>query len=66
MRLKDDFESIKNNILAEIELYQTIDIDLFCAKHSSLKQELVMNIIRFLLDERYVELNGGGDLIKKK
>jgi ATP-dependent DNA helicase RecQ len=66
LRLKEDFESIKNNILAEIELYQTIDIDLFCAKHSSLKQELVMNIIRFLLDERYVELNGGGDLIKKK
>ena len=65
LRAKEDFEMIKNNILNELELYHSINLDLFCKKYSSLKQELIMNLIRYLLDEGYLELNIGGDLIKK-
>jgi ATP-dependent DNA helicase RecQ len=61
-----DFESIRNNIMQEMELSGSINIDLFCKQHSTLMQEQVLKIIRFMLDERQVELNGVGDLIKKK
>jgi ATP-dependent DNA helicase RecQ len=65
-RQQQDFDSIKNNILTEIELSGSMNIDLFCKQYSSLLQEHVMKTIRFLLDERQLELNTGGDLIKKK
>jgi hypothetical protein len=61
-----DFDSIRNNIMQEMELSGSINIDLFCKQHSTLMQEQVLKIIRFMLDERQVELNGVGDLIKKK
>ena len=49
-----------------MELFGSLNIDLFCKQHSTLMQEQVLKIIRFMLDERQVELNGVGDLIKKK
>ena len=61
-----DFDSIRNNIMQEMELFGSLNIDLFCKQHSTLMQEQVLKIIRFMLDERQVELNGVGDLIKKK
>ncbi len=66
IRSRGDFESVRNNIILEIELSGSLNIDLFCKQHSSLMQEQVLKIIRFMLDERQVELNGVGDLIKKK
>jgi ATP-dependent DNA helicase RecQ len=61
-----DFDSIRNNIMQEMELFGSLNIDLICKQHSTLMQEQVLKIIRFMLDERQVELNGVGDLIKKK
>ncbi len=63
---QEDFELIRNNILKEIELSGSMNIDLFCKQYSSLMQEHVMKTIRFMLDERRLELNTAGDLIKKK
>lgn len=63
---KVEFDEMKNNIFREIELYDSINIDLFCKKYSSLDQTQVLGLIRYMLDERLLELNAGGDLIRKK
>lgn len=58
-----EFENIKNTILQEISLHQSIDVQQFCNRYSSLKQTLVMNAIRFLMDENKLKLNSAGALI---
>ena len=66
LRKKENFELVRNNILTGIELSGSINIDLFCWQYSSLLQESVMDLIRFMLDEGTLELNTSGDLIRKK
>ena len=61
-----EFESIKNTILQEIALYQKLDIQIFCHRFSSMKQTVVMEVIRFMLDENQLTLNAAGELILNK
>ena len=64
--INSEFESIKNTILQEIALYQKLDIQVFCHRYSSMKQTVVMQTIRFLLDENEMTLNEAGELILNK
>jgi ATP-dependent DNA helicase RecQ len=59
------FEEVKNTIFSQFELSGSVNINLFRNRYSSLKQDQVMEIIRYLLDDRQIALNSGGDLIKK-
>jgi ATP-dependent DNA helicase RecQ len=61
-----EFESIKNTILQEIALCQKLDIQTFCHRFSSMKQTVVMEVIRFMLDENQLTLNAAGELILNK
>lgn len=60
-----EFDTLKNTILHEISLKGSVNIKSFCRNYSSLRQDEVMNIIRFLLDEKIVRLNLDGELISK-
>jgi ATP-dependent DNA helicase RecQ len=61
-----EFETIKNTILQEIALYQKLDVQIFCHRYSSIKQTVVMQVIRFMLDENKLTLNEAGELILNK
>ena len=52
--------------MQEIALYQKLDIQVFCHRYSSMKQTVVMQTIRYLLDENEMTLNEAGELILNK
>lgn len=58
-----EMESVKNTILQQISLQGSLSIAAFCNSFGTLKQETILLIIRFLLDEKKVELNSKGELI---
>lgn len=47
-----EMESVKNTILQQISLQNSLSIATFCNSFGTLKQETIMLIIRFLLDEK--------------
>ena len=59
-----DFETVKSTILHEISLKGSINIKAFTIRYSTLRQEEVLDIIRYLLDEKKVKLDASGDLIR--
>jgi hypothetical protein len=48
--------------LQQIESLTSVQVDEFMKRYSSLKQEMVMEVIRFLLDSKMVQLNKEGAL----
>jgi ATP-dependent DNA helicase RecQ len=59
---EEEFTKIKNVILHEINRDVAINIKKIIHQFSTIKQELVMIVIRYLLDEKIVMLNKIGDL----
>ncbi len=58
-----DFEKIKHNIMQQISLHQSLNVELFCSKMNSADASKIMTVVRFLLDEQLLKLNESGDLI---
>jgi ATP-dependent DNA helicase RecQ len=65
-RKPTDYETIKNTILHEITLNGSLNIGLFCKKYPTSRQDELLKLIRFMVDEHLLELNMNGDLIDKK
>lgn len=59
----DEFVKIKNTILQHISLAKSLHIETFCKTMNSADLEKTMKVIRFLLDEKKLQLNETGDLI---
>lgn len=59
----EDFEKIKHNIMQQISLHQSLNVELFCSKMNSTDASKIMTVVRFLLDEQLLKLNESGDLI---
>jgi ATP-dependent DNA helicase RecQ len=59
-----DFDAIKNNLLQELTLHNAMAIQTFCKKYSTLQQDYVLKIIRFMLDERLIKMNSFGEIVK--
>jgi ATP-dependent DNA helicase RecQ len=64
-RKPSDFDSIKNTILHQITLKGSLNIKQFCKSYPTAKQDELLRIIRFLLDDHLLKLNELGDLIYK-
>lgn len=60
-----DFDTIKNTILHQITLKGSLNIKQFCKSYPTAKQDELLSIIRFLLDDHLLKLNELGDLIYK-
>ncbi len=63
-RKPTDYKTLKNTILHEVELNGSINIAVFCKKYPTARQEEILKLIRFMVDEHQLTLDKNGDLIE--